>query len=76
MSRGQWARVRWQTVSLLNIHLDEKNKLRRVYDLQIFPWEVEELRAKRKAEREAARSIFKEWDKTPVKREDGINRDD
>jgi hypothetical protein len=75
-SRGQWERSRWETVNLLNIHLDEKTKLRKVYDLQIFPWEVEGIRAKRKAEREAARAIFKEWDKTPVKREDGVNRND
>lgn len=75
-SRGEWERSRWQTVYLLNVHLDEKSSLRTVHDLKIFPWEVEGIKAKRKAEREAAREIFKKWDKTPVKVSDGVDRND
>lgn len=67
-NRGEWERVRWQTVNLLNIHIEEKSRFKKVYDLLTFPWEVEGIRKSLKEEREAAEAVFKKWDKAPVKK--------
>lgn len=68
-SRADWELVRWQTVNLLNIHIDEKHRFNKVYDLITFPWEVQGIRKKLEEDREAAKAIFKKWDKKPVKRD-------
>jgi hypothetical protein len=65
-NRADWERVRWQTVNLLNIHIDEKHRYKRVYDLLMCPWEEDGIRKRLKEEREAAQAIFKKWDQKPV----------
>lgn len=37
--KNEWERTRWQTVALLNIHLDKKTQIKDVKKFLTFGWE-------------------------------------
>jgi hypothetical protein len=65
-NRSNWEVMRYQTVNLLNLHLKQEDRFRNVLDLFAFPDEIERYRERKRAEREAAKEVFKKMDKIPV----------